>query len=559
MAAMRVQKRQRTFWMGFVGTTLTALIVVGLVWQFRTDAQRDPANPVGTSSSPSVSPAVTNPHPPKVNRIPSPAGPSSRVVTRPDDRKSLWESPAFGKPLKFNFLPPGTQWLLYVRPAEILRLPFTPEIIRVLGIDPTVWNPSWQSLYGVAPESVVWGRWTLNMSDTSELQSVVLLCLSEIPNGWKQDGFEAGANFQEGWQRCSDRPDRLVRTTTPLLMLQGPAELIEDIVRSQEPNVLGRELETLGRSTDEAYAISILATPSYLFREGLVNVPKEWHPLLASIEQTLPVDSRGCFCGIHLTQNEVFVEGRVILGQDGQQSAWQKLSEGTRDLPQRVRSLLQSSSITATLEPGMVDMGNKVAALATFIGNQQRLAIRGRQGIIQWSLPASAIPQAILATRLSLLAQDAMRTGDRQPGLQSISSEELLRSQTTIAVAAQPLESMVRELTEVINQKLQPKDSWQIRIDGKSFAEEGITRNQPIQDLKIEAQPLANILTELAMRANPVQAARAPDEANQKVVWIILKPEESQRTEPEGPVVWITTKRGAKAQGWKLPPIFGDE
>ncbi len=91
-----------------------------------------------------------------------------------------------------------------------------------------------------------------------------------------------------------------------------------------------------------------------------------------------------------------------------------------------------------------------------------------------------------------------------------------------------------------------------IKIIGDDLKLDGITRNQSIRDFKQENQTVADILTALVRKANPVTTVKDPSETDQKLVWLI-------GPDPDNPakqVVLVTTRNAAKTKKYTLPPVF---
>ena len=92
---------------------------------------------------------------------------------------------------------------------------------------------------------------------------------------------------------------------------------------------------------------------------------------------------------------------------------------------------------------------------------------------------------------------------------------------------------------------------FSIRILGSDLQADGITRNQPIRDFAQQDQTLAEILTALVMKANPVTTVRSPSEPAQRLVWAI-------GTDPAaapGQTIVITTRQVAEKE-YQLPAPF---
>ena len=91
-----------------------------------------------------------------------------------------------------------------------------------------------------------------------------------------------------------------------------------------------------------------------------------------------------------------------------------------------------------------------------------------------------------------------------------------------------------------------------IRILGEDLKLDGITRNQSIRDFKQENQTVADILTALVLKANPVTTVKEPSEKDQKLVWALGHDPDN----PAKEVVLITTRTAALAKKYALGPPF---
>jgi hypothetical protein len=111
----------------------------------------------------------------------------------------------------------------------------------------------------------------------------------------------------------------------------------------------------------------------------------------------------------------------------------------------------------------------------------------------------------------------------------------------------------MRDLADDVkgNLKGAPFD-FEIKIIGDDLKLDGITRNQTIRDFKQENQTVADILTALVRKANPVTTVKDPFETDQKLVWLIGPDPDS----PGKQAVLITTRNAAKTKKYTLPPVF---
>ena len=90
--------------------------------------------------------------------------------------------------------------------------------------------------------------------------------------------------------------------------------------------------------------------------------------------------------------------------------------------------------------------------------------------------------------------------------------------------------------------------AFEIRIVGTDLEPEGITRNQQIRDFQSTGEPLANVLTQLVIKENPVQTVVSPTETDQKLVWV--------KSPEQAGTILITTRNAAAANSVELPTAF---
>jgi hypothetical protein len=79
----------------------------------------------------------------------------------------------------------------------------------------------------------------------------------------------------------------------------------------------------------------------------------------------------------------------------------------------------------------------------------------------------------------------------------------------------------------------------------------GITQNQTIANFQVEGESVADTLTKLALRCNPMPA-ESPAVAEQVLVWVV-------GPDPDKPgqsIVLITTREAAADKNFELPDVF---
>ena len=132
------------------------------------------------------------------------------------------------------------------------------------------------------------------------------------------------------------------------------------------------------------------------------------------------------------------------------------------------------------------------------------------------------------------------------------SLDELLTRRLSIRLGQESLETALQVIEEEVRVRYRDLPfSLSIRILGNDLQADGITRNQPIRDFVQQDRTLAEILTALVMKANPVTTVRSPSEPEQRLVWAI-------GTDPAaapGQAIVITTRQVAEKKH-QLPAPF---
>ena len=93
---------------------------------------------------------------------------------------------------------------------------------------------------------------------------------------------------------------------------------------------------------------------------------------------------------------------------------------------------------------------------------------------------------------------------------------------------------------------------FQIKIIGDDLKLDGITRNQSIRDFKQESKTVAEVLTALVRKANPVTTVKDPSEVDQKLLWVVgPHPDDAKKS-----IILITTRQMAEKKKYTLPDVF---
>lgn len=92
-----------------------------------------------------------------------------------------------------------------------------------------------------------------------------------------------------------------------------------------------------------------------------------------------------------------------------------------------------------------------------------------------------------------------------------------------------------------------------VKLVGGDLQLDGITQNQQIRQFNMMDKPAEEVLIALLMKANPITTVKSPDEADQKLVYVIGPDPEK----PDGDkVILITTRAVSTKKGIPLPTPF---
>jgi len=132
--------------------------------------------------------------------------------------------------------------------------------------------------------------------------------------------------------------------------------------------------------------------------------------------------------------------------------------------------------------------------------------------------------------------------------------EQALALKTSYSFDSQSLEFAMRDLGEDVRTNLlkgAPVD-FQIKIIGDDLKLDGITRNQSVRDFKQEGKTVAEVLTALVRKANPVTTVKDPSELDQKLLWVVGPDPD----DPKKSIILITTRQMAEKKKYTLPDVF---
>jgi hypothetical protein len=569
----RQQQKRRQM---LVGLAVAVLVAIGGAAGYYYLSQRQPGGPVasGTAGTSGANAHATGATKDSTGSTPGSGssavgqtettsgsgtgGSATSSTALPDDGQALWASPTSGEPLVLAGVPPEAQVFLYVRPAELLAQDEGRRVLEALGPELGAARQVWEAASGFALAEVETLLITLhnNAGQFPRVHFVVTpkerLPREALLARWGQPTLDSDGGYyrRAGWAYFP-----LTGEGEQGVFAMGQPEDVKEVASAGgRPPPVFREIERLRRFTDAQRHFTLLFYPQFFFNDDgqpLFAGPraKARAPLAWLLGEHLQA---GCFSG-HVGQR-LYLELRMLPSLD--QDAYQ-LAQALRDRLDQVPSALEDYLVRLDPPAYWKKLAFRFPAMVRELHNYLRIGVENEQAVVNSVLPPFAAHNLVLGGELLLHSGPAAAVAvvaaptAGPTGPQTI--EEALQLKTTFSFDAQSLEFAMRDLAEDVKGNLKGSPvQFAIKILGSDLEKEGITRNQTIRDFKQENQTVADILTALVRKANPITTVQDPSELDQKLIWVI-GPDPDQ---PATKIVLITTRAAAAERNYVLPPPF---
>jgi hypothetical protein len=250
--------------------------------------------------------------------------------------------------------------------------------------------------------------------------------------------------------------------------------------------------------------------------------------------------------------DESYFEMRMLASLDKEPY---QLAQELRDRLDKVPAALEDYFVSLNPPPYWKKLAFRYPGMVRELHAQMRVGVENEQAIANSVLPATAAHNLVLGGELLVATTPGQvaTVGAAPAATGPKTIVEALQWKTSYSFDQQSLEFAMRDLAEDVKSNLKNASfEFAIKIIGDDLKIDGITRNQSIRDFKQENQTVADILTALVRKANPVTTVKDPSEKDQKLVWVI-------GPDPDNPgqqVVLITTRAAATAKKYTLPVPF---
>jgi hypothetical protein len=475
-----------------------------------------------------------------------------------DDGKSLWASPTTGKPVSFRCLPPEGQVFLFVRPAAMLASSEGPRVLAALGPALEAQRKSFEAASGFPLEAIEQLHVTLHNNDAQfPRASFVVKTKDAVPReqllerwGKPMAALEKGETYYAGstWAYYIPHSPEDERT-----FAMGEVRDIKDVAAAAgAPPAVFRDIERLRRATDNDRHFTLLFYPQFLFND-------DGEPLFAG-ERAKVRQPLAWFLGEHLQAacvsgnfgDEFYFEMRMLASLDKEPY---QLAQELRERMDKIPAALEDYFLSLNPPTYWKKLAFRYPGMVRELHAQMRTGVENDQAIVNSVLPQTAAHNLVLGGELLVATTPGQAasvvTAPAATGPKTIA--EALQIKTSYSFDNQSLEFAMRDLAEDVKGNLKGVPfEFAIKIIGDDLKIDGITRNQSVRDFKQENQTVADILTALVRKANPVTTVKDPSETDQKLIWVIGPDPDS----PGKQIVLITTRTAAATKKYALPAVF---
>ena len=502
---------------------------------------------------------VTDPVEPKID-------PNARWVQQlvEDDGQTLWETPTLGEPIDFSHIPPGAKLIFALRMADLLEQDQGQYLVESIGPHLKSKLDGWEKRTGVPLDEIEQLIISLHPAEF-EYQPVFMVQtrtpkkrerLLELWNKPEATDLETGARIYTGSDSIAyffTEGDTNPEETRKFLI--GPDPLIRESADLAGAVPLEGAMKKLAAATDRDRQVSILFLRNALFNdEGQKLMSGSLSGLNRELAVTLNDSIRGGLLSLHL-DNGSFLELRFDQTLDLKPSEFRNwLTETSQESLDKITQYAASSPANDYWNP----VRSRYSGMMMDLYRRMRIGVERQQVIVNCWLPPMAAHNIVGGTELLLAyasgAGEVVAPATRN---QPQTLQELLEMPRDLNVTTNPdlnilLADLQAEVTDDLGELPFP---FEIRLLGNDLLTEGITKNQRPGEFNMQQKTLAEILTEIMIRANPNKDITGPEDPNCKLVWVVgPDPENAERE-----IILITTRGAAAQKSYELPDAFQAE
>lgn len=487
-----------------------------------------------------------------------------------DSKEALWVPPALPEPLALDLLPPGAQWYVQLRPAEILankesralyetlRKQF--QLDKLLG---EIVTYTGQPLESIA--TVVTAFYNAAAPEDFPMMAMRVELTRGQPLDQLKESWKATSEAVEGQEKLyvaeGDRAffvpqDRLGDAIKEFSC--GPIAVIKEAAEfAGAETPLNAQLKQLHGKSSKLNQLVLLGSPRYLFTEGR-GLTRQFPARLKNLfESILSRDARAALMQVHLSER-CYWEFQLLGATDTDTSL---LINRLSDRASGAAAEIEKWLVSQTPHPYWRALAIRYPQMIRTWREYARFGIEDGIGLANGYLPADAASNLLVGSWIAtqevstIAGQLAESSGATSKALTPLSPEEILNKPIRLSFDQEPIERALALVGEEANSGVPAASQLRFELDGAAFERAGITRNQQLREFKINNQPARQALTDIAKRGNPVTTVKDTRESDQRLIWVV-KDDPQNATKK---MISLTTRDSAIAAGISLPVEFAPQ
>lgn len=490
-----------------------------------------------------------------------------------DDRGPQWSSPTSGPPVDLKYLASGCQFIIVLRPADMLAQPEMKKVLEEKTLGPFI-NFAREHIESIAGipfeqmEQVIIGL----MDNSGSVPKVAMVVRATSPVdeaalvrswGGAQEQMQNGRKLLRGGKYIYHIPpggDHRVFALAPTTTNSDEMELISQDLAGEHRPLLRTEIEGLVQHSDVQRHVTIFFAPNFLFAGGKEIFNNAARVLKDPIDEFLLVDftnneyAKACSLSMHVSDEYFFTELRVNGGNAKAPAALGRELYGKLvEFPKRVYHHYEPISAGA---PRMIPSAYSRDVLARYpmmlsaMAGYLRSGMDQREVVFTTALPPNAAHNLALGTQLALLDKGTpyTPTGANAPTAADDKPKDiyaaLARKVKDFDIPSDNFDRIIPLVIEELNYK-QDGEVYTITFS-PDLEEKGITKNKRF-GVKEKNASVSDILMAICRSANPTGGVKDMASDEMDLVWVIAP---SQKE-----IIW-TIRPKAKTRG-TAPPAFG--
>lgn len=406
-----------------------------------------------------------------VESVPVESAPSAQpapvIAAAPDDGlvedngRTLWVSPTNGESIDLSIVPDGSDLVLHLRPAELLKSEEGRRVWRALG---PLGEPAAKELASATDQPF------------DELDTLVI-------------GVAAGENYNE--------------PKTTLVTNPQPSDILP---------LLQREIEQLLDTSDRDRHATLIFSPRFLLGDGGSLLDGQGEPIRELLLAQVRDEWAAAAFSLHLDASErLYWELRVIANAAEPET---RTAKGLAQQADGWSNDLASVVTERTWSPYSVALIQRSPQMLAVVGKYARRGTDGRQAVVNGYGPPGAAHQLLLVAE-RIVAESAAPPAiveSLDKAAENTSLADRLQRPVTLSFRRESLETTLTILSDAMG--------LPITLRGRDLQLEGITRNQMLE-LDVTDLPAGDVLLEILRRANPDPLATGPSDERQRLVYVI--------------------------------------